>query len=154
MRRMLRLDRYATLAILTIALLSLTSCAGGGGVSPMAGNNTGSTLAGPGSALVDTDNSPEESDEDAGNSILKRLNTITTIGSTVDPINGDVNPYGLDIAKANVGALSAGDLVVCNFNDSANVQGTGTTIISLHPVAGATPTHIAQDASLLGCNAI
>ena len=53
---------------------------------------------------------------------------ITTIGSTVDPTNGDGNPYGLAIAPVSAGLLTAGDLVICNFNDSANVQGNGTTI--------------------------
>jgi len=124
-------------------------------MAPPAGpQNSGRMPGGPGSIMLDTDNSPEEGDEDAGNSVLKGLNTLAIIGSTVDPVNGDVNPYGLDIAKTNAGLLSAGDLVVCNFNNSANVQGTGTTIISLHPVVGATPTHVAQSASLLGCNAI
>jgi hypothetical protein len=44
--------------------------------------------------------------------------------------------------------------VICNFNDSANVQGTGSTILALHPVVGSTPTFIAQDPSLVGCNAL
>ncbi|HEV2037970.1 MAG TPA: hypothetical protein VGQ96_05120, partial [Candidatus Eremiobacteraceae bacterium] len=64
--------------------------------------------------------------DDDGSSVLKLLDDTQTIGSAVDPSNGDQNPYGLDVAKANAGKLSAGDLVVCNFNDSANVQGKGT----------------------------
>src|SRR5260370_12257695 len=104
--------------------------------------------------MGDSETSIEERDQARGNSVLRRLNTTTTIGSTVDPITGDVNPYGLDIAKATAGKISAGDLVVCNFNDAANAQGTGTTIIALHPLVGSTPVHIPQDASLLGCNAM
>jgi hypothetical protein len=50
--------------------------------------------------------------------------------------------------------LRAGDLVVCNFNDAANVQGNGTTIVALHPQPGSTPIRVAQHASLLGCNAL
>lgn len=80
--------------------------------------------------------------------------TITTIGSTIDPLNGDLNPYGLDIAKTTAGLLKAGDLVVCNFNDDRNDQGTGTTIVALHPHPGATPIRIAQSGDLRGCNAI
>jgi hypothetical protein len=88
---------------------------------------------------------------------------ITTIGSTVDPLNGDLNPYGLLIAPATSGLISKGDLVVCNFNNavnnstvppSGNVQGEGTTIIGLHPTAGSTPYRIAQSADLQGCNAL
>ena len=82
------------------------------------------------------------------------LPSITTIGSTVDPKNGDQNPYGLDVARASAGLISTGDLVVCNFNDSANIQGNGTTVIALHPTPGATPLRVAQDAQLKGCNAL
>src|ERR1700677_1005016 len=80
--------------------------------------------------------------------------TITTIGSTVDPMNGDQNPYGLAIAPDTMGLLTAGDLVICNFNDSANVQGNGTTIEILHPAPGSTPTRMVQDPNLKGCAAL
>jgi len=88
-------------------------------------------------------------------SILSELSTVTTIGSTLDPVEQGGNPYGLAIAPATAGLMSAGDLIVCNFNDGAtNTQGEGTTIIGLHPVAGATPYRIAQSAQLKGCNAL
>jgi hypothetical protein len=80
--------------------------------------------------------------------------TITTIGSTVDPMNGDQNPYGLAIAPTSMGLLTAGDLVICNFNDSANVQGNGTTIEILPPTPGSTPTRMVQDPNLKGCAAL
>jgi hypothetical protein len=80
---------------------------------------------------------------------------IPTVGSTIDPINGDLNPYGLVIAPASAGLITKGDLVVCNFNDGpTNTQGKGTTIIGLHPAAGSKPYRIAQSADLLGCNAL
>jgi hypothetical protein len=82
---------------------------------------------------------------------------MTTIGSTV-PTNGDGNPYGLAIAPATAGLITAGDLVVCNFNNSANTQGAGTTIVGLHATPGANPGGkpygIAQDAKLQGCSAL
>jgi hypothetical protein len=91
-------------------------------------------------------------------SILSQLASVhaVTIGSTVDPTLGEGNPYGLAIAPVTAGLISAGDLVVCNFNDAANppVQGAGTTIVGLHPTAGATPYRIAQDAKLQGCDAL
>jgi len=91
-------------------------------------------------------------------SVLSQLASIkpTVLGSTVDPGNGDGNPYGLAIAPVSAGPIAAGDLVVCNFNNKppANAQGAGTTIVGLHPTAGASPYHIAQDANLLGCNAV
>jgi len=52
------------------------------------------------------------------------------------PSNGDVNPYGVafvpsDFAKG--GALKPGDILVANFNNSQNLQGTGTTILHVSP---------------------
>ncbi|HEU5443666.1 MAG TPA: hypothetical protein VFU61_07560, partial [Steroidobacteraceae bacterium] len=82
-------------------------------------------------------------------------NTITTIGSTVDPVEHGGNPYGLAISPVTAGLVTAGDLIVCNFNDGAtNTQGLGTTIVGLHPSPGATPYRIAQSSSLQGCNAL
>jgi hypothetical protein len=91
---------------------------------------------------------------DDGDAVLPRLRTQKTIGSTVDPLNGDQNPYGLDVAPVSAGLLHQGDLVICNFNDAANVQGNGTTIVALTPHVGATPVHVAQNAGLQGCNAL
>jgi len=91
---------------------------------------------------------------------LSTAGTITTIGSTVDPTNGDQNPYGLAIAPATAGLITKGDLIACNFNNASTpaaqggVQGTGTTIVGLHPVAGSKPYRIAQSASLDGCDAL
>jgi hypothetical protein len=96
-------------------------------------------------------------------STLTPTGAIPTVGTTVDPMNGDQNPYGLVIAPATAGLITKGDLVVCNFNNatittttppSGNVQGAGTTIIGLHPAAGSTPYRIAQSADLQGCNAL
>jgi len=82
-------------------------------------------------------------------------NTITAIGSTVDPVERGGNPYGLAIAPATAGLVSAGDLIVCNFNDGAtNTEGKGTTIVGLHPTPGSAPYRIAQSPSLQGCNAL
>jgi len=104
--------------------------------------------------MVDTDTTVDQDNPGQDNrSVLKQLDDIVTIGSTV-PANGEQNPYGLDVAKVTAGKLDAGDLVVCDFNDSANVQGTGSTIIALHPHPGAATRFIAQDPSLLGCNAL
>ncbi len=55
--------------------------------------------------------------------------------STV-PANGDVNPYGVAFVPATVpsdGALQQGGILVSNFNNSANLQGTGTTIVQTSP---------------------
>jgi hypothetical protein len=52
--------------------------------------------------------------------------------STV-PANGDVNPYGVALVPATTGNLVQGDILVSNFNNSANLQGTGTTIMEISP---------------------
>jgi len=59
--------------------------------------------------------------------ILASLSNVSTVASTV-PSNGDVNPYGIVVVSTRVGKLHAGDLLVSNFNDKQNNQGTGTTI--------------------------
>ena len=59
----------------------------------------------------------------------------TIVTSTV-PENGDVNPYGVAIVPVGFpsgGTIAPGDVLVSNFNNSDNLQGTGTTIIKLTP---------------------
>jgi hypothetical protein len=58
--------------------------------------------------------------------------TPVTIASTV-PGNGDVNPYGVAVVPRTEGKLKAGDVLVSNFNNSKNQQGTGTTIVQISP---------------------
>jgi len=53
--------------------------------------------------------------------------------STV-PANGDVNPYGVAFVPQSFptgGTIQAGDLLVSNFNNNQNLQGTGTTIVRI-----------------------
>jgi len=54
------------------------------------------------------------------------------VASTV-PANGDMNPYGVAIVPVSVGDLTAGNILVSNFNNSSNLQGTGTTIVQITP---------------------
>jgi hypothetical protein len=56
------------------------------------------------------------------------------INSSTIPTNGDVNPYGVAFVPDGFpegGSIAAGDVLAANFNDSDNVQGTGTTIVRL-----------------------
>jgi hypothetical protein len=56
------------------------------------------------------------------------------INSSTIPANGDVNPYGVAFVPHGFpsgGSIAAGDVLIANFNDSDNVQGTGTTIVRL-----------------------
>jgi DNA-binding beta-propeller fold protein YncE len=75
------------------------------------------------------------------------VRTVSTV-----PANGDVNPYGVAFVPGNFdtgsGALKHGDILVSNFNNSANLQGTGTTIVRV-PKNGS-PTLFFQGNSGLG----
>ncbi len=55
---------------------------------------------------------------------------ITVVASTIPP-NGDLNPYGVAVVTKTTGMLTRGHILVSNFNNSANLQGTGTTIMDI-----------------------
>src|SRR5208337_4661664 len=66
--------------------------------------------------------------------VLNHLHQLPTV-STV-PANGDVNPYGVAFVPNGFpsgGTLNPGDILVANFNNSGNIQGTGTTITRITP---------------------
>lgn len=63
---------------------------------------------------------------------LDRFDTVKLVASTVPP-NGDVNPYGIVVVPHSVGMLKRGHVLVSNFNNSGNAQGTGTTIVQISP---------------------
>jgi hypothetical protein len=58
--------------------------------------------------------------------------TIIKVASTV-PANGDLNPYGVALVPMTMGNLQAGHILVSNFNNSLNLQGTGSTIMDIAP---------------------
>lgn len=64
------------------------------------------------------------------------------ISSTI-PATGDLNPYGVAFVPRGFpegGAIAPGDILVSNFNNSGNAQGTGTTIIKFTPNGTVTPS--------------
>ena len=63
---------------------------------------------------------------------IGQFSKLETIASTV-PGNGDVNPYGIAVVGLSRGKLHRGDILVSNFNNKANLQGTGTTIVQVSP---------------------
>jgi sugar lactone lactonase YvrE len=63
---------------------------------------------------------------------LRGLNDVDKVASTV-PANGDQNPYGVARVPITTGKLVEGNLLVSNFNNSANQQGTGSTIMEISP---------------------
>ena len=60
------------------------------------------------------------------------LHHTSVIASTV-PANGDLNPYGVAVIPRSTGDLFRGNILVSNFNDKTNTQGTGTTIVEVTP---------------------
>lgn len=56
-----------------------------------------------------------------------------TPGPSTVPANGDVNPYGVAVVQRSTGKLIRGHVLVSNFNNSQNLQGTGTTIVDVAP---------------------
>jgi hypothetical protein len=76
--------------------------------------------------------------DDGEGAFLPRL----IVSSTVPP-NGDVNPYGVAFVPQNFprgGSIAPGDVLISNFNNASNVQGTGTTIVKLTPNGTVVPS--------------
>jgi hypothetical protein len=108
-------------AILTTMLglgLATTACSSGSN-SPTSTPSTAPTSSAKPSAA-------------AALSFVGQLRAGSQIASTV-PANGDLNPYGVAAVPASAGKLTAGNFLVSNYNDKANVQGTGTTIVQVSP---------------------
>ena len=64
--------------------------------------------------------------------LLESIHRHSTLINTV-PDNGDQNPYAIVVAPVSAGAIKQGDVLVDNFNNAANLQGTGSTIVDYHP---------------------
>lgn len=90
------------------------------------------TIAGPSGAVTDAAGTRQISSSGA---ILPNLSATPTFAASTVPTNGDVNPYGVafvpDGFATGAGILQPGDILVSNFNNSSNVQGTGTTIVRI-----------------------
>jgi len=74
---------------------------------------------------------------------------VSVVASTV-PANGDVNPYGTFRIPQTSGSLLQGNILVSNFNNSNNLQGTGTTIVQIAPDGSASLFAQIDAASLPG----
>jgi hypothetical protein len=68
----------------------------------------------------------------APRSFIGQFTKLKNISSTV-PANGDVNPYGVFVIRHSRGRLQRGNVLVSNFNNKNNLQGTGTTIVEISP---------------------
>ncbi len=71
--------------------------------------------------------------------------------TSTQPANGDQNPYALVIAPVSAGTVQKDDVLVDNFNNNGNLQGTGSTIIDYRPSTGQMTTFAAIPRDLPGC---
>jgi hypothetical protein len=85
-------------------------------------------------------------------SILKLLTKDVSIGSTVDPGNGDTGPRAVTVVLYNYKKLKKNNLLVCNFEDSSGTAGKGTTIEQFSPTAGSKPATFIQNTKIEGCD--
>jgi hypothetical protein len=100
---------------------------------------------------------PALANDDARQPLIPQLNITTappnaTFTVPTVPANGDVNPYGVAFVPRGFptgGLIHPGDILVSNFNASTNVQGTGTTIVSIGS-NGAGPSLFFQGTAPLG----
>ncbi len=72
---------------------------------------------------------------------IGKFSTVSLVAST-RPANGDENPYGIVTVPKSIGSLMRGSLLISNFNNSENLQGTGTTLVQVTP--GGTQSLFAQ----------
>jgi hypothetical protein len=118
-------------ALAVAACAGVAACSSGGKAQPAGLNGTvtgvqaNSTYAAENAAAA-TSLTP------ASGSFLAGKTAVTLLGSTT-PVNGDINPYAIWPVTQTIGSVKAGDVLVDNFNNASNDQGTGTTIVDLHP---------------------
>jgi hypothetical protein len=86
----------------------------------------------------------------AADSFLSGLHHHVTLNSMV-PGNGDQNPYAILVAPVSAGAIQKDDVLVDNFNNAGNLQGTGSTIVDYHPATKAVSVFATIPKALPGC---
>jgi DNA-binding beta-propeller fold protein YncE len=74
--------------------------------------------------------SPAMADEPKG--FLEGIHKHTTLSTTAIAI-GDLNPYAVVVAPVSSGKIQKDDVLIGNFNNISNLQGTGTTIVDYNP---------------------
>ena len=118
--------------VLAAICLGIAGCGPGSGPATPQGLN-GTEVGASGNSQYAAENAAAASSlPPAAGSFLTGKATVTVLGSTT-PANGDINPYAIWPVTQTVGSVRAGDVLVDNFNNASNDQGTGTTIVDLHP---------------------
>jgi hypothetical protein len=99
-------------------------------------------------ALVAVSATPAPAEGQQG--FLETIHHHTTLTSTV-PDNGDLNPYALVVAPASAGMIHQNDVLIDNFNNISNLQGTGTTIVDFNPTTKKAAVFAKLPRQLTGC---
>jgi sugar lactone lactonase YvrE len=126
--------RWTRTAVAGLALLvagaAVAACSSGGSSATPQGLS-GSQTGGNSQSSVEDREAAAVLEPQAG-SFLAGKTTVTLLGPTT-PTNGDENPYAIWPVTETVGSVASGDVLVDNFNNKSNNQGTGTTIVDVHP---------------------
>ena len=85
---------------------------------------------------------------------LSTIPTVSRIGTTSIAPQLDRHPSGITVAATTAGLITAGDVLACNLSDAANTAGKGSTLVGMHPTAGASSYAIAQSSALEGCTGV
>ena len=126
--------------MLVASILLATPACGGNTAVPTGGSNPSPDFVRTASTVGLTDTT----------SILKKLTKDVEIGSTVDSKNGDTGPRAVSLVHSTFG-LKKGQLLVCNFEDSAGTAGKGTTIEVFDPKPHSKPRTFVQSSKIEGC---
>lgn len=87
---------------------------------------------------------------DGPQGFLEGVRKHITLTSTVTD-NGDLNPYAVVVAPVSAGKIQKDDVLVDNFNDVSNLQGTGTTIVDYNPTTKKTTLFARLPQKLAAC---
>lgn len=87
---------------------------------------------------------------DAPHGFLENLHRHRMLTTTITE-NGDLNPYAVFVAPVSAGKIQAGDVLVTNFNNVSNLQGTGGTIVGYRPATRQTYLLANLPQHLSGC---
>jgi hypothetical protein len=82
--------------------------------------------------------------------LLETIKKHVTLTSTVTD-NGDLNPYAVIVAPVSAGKIQKDDVLVDNFNNVSNLQGTGTTIVDFNPTTHKTTLFAKLPQNLPNC---
>jgi hypothetical protein len=139
----------AVAACFGVTVLGLAGCGSSGHPAAPAGLQGVSTGAAPGSPIAIEDRQAASSLAPAPGSFLAGRTTVSVLGSTT-PADGDLNPYAIWPVRVDAGSVRTGDVLVDNFNNRSNDQGTGTTIVDVHP-GGRVTTFARLARTVAGC---